>query len=450
MAKKETTIQDLQLAIIQPHTAAIDIGSMLMMVAYSDAEGKQHLLETDGFTESLDILAQTLVDAGTTDVAMEATGVYWMSLYEVLEQKGLKVVLINPSHFKNVHAQKTDVKDCQWIQQLHAHGLLRASHIAPELFRELKCYIHERNILQKQKADTLNRIHRTLTLMNIKVQHLISDIEGVSGMILVRGISEGIKDPESLLSMIDITKLKASEDDLKKSLQGIYKQQYITVLKLSLESFDFFKKQMNVYEKLIEEVLIKMLPEDESGNKPVIEKKKGHVRKNQYNINMKSYLQHITGTDITQVDGMEEITILEIISVTGTDMSKWKTAEHFASWLNLSPRPNISGGKILGHQKRFTNNKATQAFRMAAQTMWQHKGALGNLYRRLAAQKGSKKAVKAIARKLAVIFYNMMKHKTPYDKSKLESSAEKQEAKKIAYLQKELKKHGYDSQRIIT
>ena len=169
MAKKETTIQDLQLAIIQPHTAAIDIGSMLMMVAYSDAEGKQHLLETDGFTESLDILAQTLVDAGTTDVAMEATGVYWMSLYEVLEQKGLKVVLINPSHFKNVHAQKTDVKDCQWIQQLHAHGLLRASHIAPELFRELKCYIHERNILQKQKADTLNRIHRTLTLMNIKV-----------------------------------------------------------------------------------------------------------------------------------------------------------------------------------------------------------------------------------------------------------------------------------------
>ena len=269
-------------------------------------------------------------------------------------------------------------------------------------------------------------------------------------MILVRGISEGIKDPESLLSMIDITKLKASEDDLKKSLQGIYKQQYITVLKLSLESFDFFKKQMNVYEKLIEEVLIKMLPEDESGNKPVIEKKKGHVRKNQYNINMKSYLQHIKGTDITQVDGMEEITILEIISVTGTDMSKWKTAEHFASWLNLSPRPNISGGKTLGHQKRFTNNKATQAFRMAAQTMWQHKGALGNLYRRLAAQKGSKKAVKAIARKLAVIFYNMMKHKTPYDKSKLESSAEKQEAKKIAYLQKELKKHGYDSQRIIT
>lgn len=449
MAKIEKQIKDLQLAIIQPNTAAIDVGSMLMMVAYSDSEGRQCLLETDGFTESLDALAETLRSAGVKEVAMEATGVYWMSLYEVLEQRGLRVILINPRHFKNVHAQKTDVKDCQWIQQLHAHGLLRASHIAPELFRELKGYLHERNVLQKQKSDTLNRIHRILTLMNIKVQHLISDMEGVAGMKLLRGIASGIEEPEVLLSLISAGRLKAGQEELLKSLRGIYKQQQVTILRHSLEAYDFFKQQMKSYEKLVEEVLIKMLPTDETGNKPKIERKKSHVRKNQYNINLKSYLQHITGTDITQIDGMEEISVLEVISVTGTDMSKWRTSEHFTSWLNLSPRPNISGGKTLGHQKRFTNNRATQAFRMAAQTMWKHKGALGSLYRRLAAQKGSKKAIKAVARKLAVIFYNMMKYKTQYDKSKLELNADRQKARRIAYLQKEAKKYGYVIQNTI-
>lgn len=448
MVKTQTQTKDLQLAIIKPHTAGIDVGSMLMMVAYSDAQGKQCLLETDGFSESLTSLAQTLKQAGVKDVAMEATGVYWMSLYEVLEQNGLGVTLINPRHFKNVHAQKTDVKDCQWIQQLHAHGLLRASHIAPDLFRELKGYLHERNVLQKQKCDTLNRIHRILTLMNIKVQHLISDMEGVTGMKLLRAIAAGIEDPDILLSLISVGRLKADKEELLKSLKGIYKQQQVTILKYSLDAYDFFKEQMKAYEKLIEQVLIKMLPEDELGNKPLIETKKVQARKNQYSINLKNYLQHIAGTDLTQVDGLEEISILEIISVTGTDMTKWPTAEHFTSWLNLSPRPKISGGKLLGHQKRFTNNKATQAFRMAAQTMWKHKGALGNLYRRLAAQKGAKKAIKAIARKLAVIFYNMMKHKTEYDKSRLELNADKQKARRIAYLQKEAKKYGYVIQSI--
>jgi len=443
MVKNKKQKGHLQLAVIHPHTAAIDIGSMLMMVAYSDAQGNQCMLETDGFTESIDALAETLYTAGVTHVAMEATGVYWMSLYEVLEQKGLTVTLINPRHFKNVDAQKTDVKDCQWLQQLHAYGLLRASHIAPEIYRELKSYLHERNVLQKQKSDILNRIHRLLTQMNIKVQHLISDMEGVSGMKLLQGIAAGIKQPDELLSLIDPGRLKASEEELLKSLKGMYKQQYITILQYSLKAYDFFKQQMKSYEALIEQVLIKMLPEDAHGNKAIIGKKKSHVRKNQYSINLKAYLNQITGIDLTQVDGLDEISILEIISVTGLDMGKWPTAEHFTSWLNLAPRPKKSGGKILGHQKRFTNNKATQAFRLAAQTMWKHKGALGHLYRRLATQKGSNKAIKAIARKLAVIFYNMVKNKQQYDQSRLQIDTEKQEAKRIARLKKEAFKYGY-------
>lgn len=448
MSKKEEKQNRLQLAIINPNTAAIDIGSMMMMVAYSDREGNQRLMEVAGFTESLKELGQVLQTAGVTHVAMEATGVYWVVLYEILEQYGMKITLVNPKHFKNVDAQKTDVKDCQWLQQLHASGLLRASHIAPEIYRELRSYLHERGILQKQKGDTLNRIHRVLTQMNLKVQHLISDIEGVAGMKLLHGIAEGIKDPKKLLSLIDTGRLKASEEDLLRSLNGLYKGQFVIILGNLLRSYDFFKAEMKSYELLMEGVLQKMLPIDEQGNKPVVKAKTGYTRKNQYSINLKMYLKHILGVDITKVDGLDEITVLTVLSVTGVEMGKWPTGDHFASWLNLSPRPKITGGKMIGYQKRFTNNPATQAFRLAAQTMWQNKGPLGQLYRRLAAQKGSKKANKALARKLAVIFYNMVKNQSEYDKSRLAMDTERQQQRRVAYLRKEAAKYGFTLENI--
>jgi transposase len=443
MDKKTKSGQSLQLAVMNPSCAAIDVGSMMMMVSYSDVQGNQHLLEIDAYTESLEGLAITLKQSGVTRVAMEATGVYWVVVYEILEQHGFSVTLVNAKHFKNVDAQKTDVKDCQWLHQLQAHGLLRASHIPQEIYRELKSYLHERSVLQKQKSDTLNRIHKLLTQMNIKVQHLISDIEGVSAMKLLRGIASGISNPEELLSLMEVTKLKSSKEDLLKSLKGLYKKQYIMILQNSLEAYDFFKGKMKSYEILIENVLKALLPADGTGKKLIIERKKSYVRKNQYSINLKQYLNHIIGVDVTKIDGIDEISALEIISVTGLDMNKWPTAEHFASWLNVSPRPKMSGGKIIGHERRFTNNKATQAFRMAAQTMWQNKGSLGHLYRRLSAQKGAKKANKAIARKLAVIFYNMVKGKKEYDKNKLQINTERQKAKRIIFLQKEAIKYGY-------
>jgi transposase len=443
MVKKAKEATSLQLAVIHPCCAAIDVGSMMMMVSYSDTQGKQHLLEVDAFTESLHGLADSLEQSGVTSVAMEATGVYWMAVYETLEKRGFTVTLVNARHFKNVDARKTDVKDCQWLHQLHANGLLRDSHIAKESYRVLKVYLHERSILQQQKRDTLNRIHKLLTQMNIKVQHLISDIEGVSGMRLLRAVAKGITEPDQLLNLIDVTKLKANKDDLLKSLNGIYKAHYVLILQQSLKAYDFFKEQMKAYEQLIEGVLQGLLPDDEHGSRPVINKKTAYVRKNQYSINIKDYLMHIVGVDITEIDGIDEISGIEIISVTGIDMHKWPTANHFASWLNLGPRPKISGGKVIGHEKRITNNKATQAFRLAAQSMWKNKGTLGHLYRRLAAQKGTKKAVKAIARKLSVIFYTMVKNQTAYDKTKLQVNTERLKAKKIGYLQKEALRYGY-------
>jgi transposase len=250
--KKEVLSNDeFRLAIIQQQSGAIDVGSTMMMVSYADQNGEHHLLETSAYTDDLEGLAITLQAAGVQKIAMEATGVYWMALYELLEHYAIEVTLVNPHHFKNVDGQKTDVKDCQWLHQLQAHGLLRASHIAPEAYRELRDYIHERNILQKQKSDTLNRIQKLLTRMNIKVQHLISDIEGVSGMRLLRGIAQGIENAEQLLSLIDVKRLKADKTDLIKSLKGNFKSQYICILKSTLKSYDFFKTQMREYEELI-------------------------------------------------------------------------------------------------------------------------------------------------------------------------------------------------------
>lgn len=432
--------------VIHQHSAGIDVGSMLMVVCYTDRDGTIRLQEFDSFTTSLYLLAELLQQAGVEKVAMEATGDYWKALYGILESCGMEMVLVNPHHYKNVAAQKTDINDAQWLHQLLAHGLLRNSHIASELHRELRGYLHERDIYKQQKSDTLNRIQKILTMMNIKFQHLISDIEGVAGMKLLRAISSGVSDPEQLLNSINFKNLKANPDDLLNSLQGDYQRRYINILSQSLKAYDFLKEQMFVYEIYIEETLKKLLTLEQDAIAS-IGKKTSHVRKNQYRFNLNGYLTAIFGTDLSQVEGLDEINLLTILAVTGTDMKKWPTAGHFISWLNLSPRPKISGGKIIGYERRISNNPATQAFRMAANSLWQSKGPMGQQYKRLAATKGSAKAIKAVARKIAVVFYNMVLKKEAYDETKIQPNIEKQTAKKIARLQKEAAKYGLTIQK---
>jgi transposase len=430
--------------LLYPRSAGIDVGSMLMVVSYTDQKDLIRLEQFNSFTSSLHELADLLQREKVEIVTMESTGSYWMALHRILESRGLKVVMINPSHYRNVSAQKTDINDAQWLHKLLTHGLLRESHIASACYRDLRHYIHEREIWQDQKSDTLNRIQNTLTKMNIKFQHLISDIEGVSGMKLLRMICSGIRDPEKLLSCIDHKRLKASPEELLRSLEGDYRESFIHVLIHNLRAYDFFKAQMLRYEVHIEHTLKALLPEQEIK----CTKKKGLVRKNQYHINLKDYLQAIFGVDLTAVEGLDEIGLLTILAVTGPDMNKWPTAGHFASWLNLSPRPKITGGRLVGYEKRITHNPATQAFRLAANCLWQSKGPLGQQYRKLAATKGKAKAIKAVARKIAVIFYNMVLKQETYDSSKVQQDPEIQKARKINRLQIEAQKLGLTIQKV--
>jgi transposase len=439
---KQQNQQALSLGVLYPNAAGIDVGSMSMYVSYQNADNEQTLKVFDAYTADLSKLAKEMQQAGVTHVAMEATSTYWMPLFEVLEKHGLNVTLINARHYKNVDGQKTDVKDCQWIQQLHAHGLLRPSHIAGEEYRELRTYIHERDVLQHQKSDALNRMHKVLTQMNIKWQHVISDIEGVEGMKVVRRLADGVTKTEDLLRGVKTDRLKASKEVLEKSLEGLFKPHYQVVLKNHLATYDFYKQQMLVYEQLIEEVLQKLLANKHNGQQVAVKEKTIKVRKNQYHFNLKTYLHQIVGVDLTEIDGLDEASVLTIIAVIGLNMRKWPTAEHFVSWLNLAARPKKSGGKVLGHQKRFTNNPATQAFRLAAQTMHKSKSSLGSLYRRLASRKSPAKAIKAVARKIAIILYNMIKKQTKYNPKIVVMNEEKIRARKIARLQKEAEKLG--------
>ncbi|WP_316829157.1 IS110 family transposase [Pedobacter miscanthi] len=435
--------------LLYPRSAGIDVGSMLMVVSYTDRNDMINVREFNSFTESLMELSELLQREGVEQVVMEATGEYWKTLYCMLETHGMQVLMANPSHYRNVSAQKTDINDAQWLHQLLAHGLIRSSHIATELYRQLRRYVHERKTCQDLKSDTLNRIQKTLTLMNIKFQHLISDIEGVAGMKILRAIVSGVSEPEALLKLVDLNRLKASPEDLISSLKGDYQEHHIHILASMMKAYDFHKSQMLEYETYIESTLQKLVPvSGPGGDLQVIGKKKVKARKNEYHFNLTDYLESIFGVDLTAVDGLDEIGLLAILAVTGTDMKKWPTASHFASWLNLSPRPKISGGKKIGNEKRSTNNPATQAFRLAANSLWQNKGPIGQQYRKLAATKGSAKAIKAIARKLATVFYNMVLKKEAFDPKKIQQNVEIREAKRIARLLKDAANMGYAIQKV--
>ncbi len=435
--------------LLYPRSAGIDVGSMLMVVSYTDRNEMIHVREFNSFTDSLLELSELLQGEGVEQVVMEATGDYWKTLYCMLESHGMQVQVANPSHYRNVSAQKTDINDAQWLHQLLAHGLIRSSHIATELYRQLRRYVQERKTCQNMKSDTLNRIQKTLTLMNIKFQHLISDIEGIAGMKILRAIVSGVNDPEALLNLIDLNRLKASREDLISSLKGDYQQHHIHILACMMKAYDFHKSQMLEYETYIEAALQKLLPFSEADQCIAAkEEKKVKARKNEYHFNLADYLESIFGVDLTAVDGLDEISLLSILSVTGTDMRKWPTAAHFASWLNLSPRPKISGGKKIGYEKRVTNNPATQAFRVAAQSLWQNKGPLGQQYRKLAATRGAIKAIKAIARKLATIFYNMVLKKEAFNPRKITQDVEVQEKRKMKRLINEAAKMGYTIQKV--
>ena len=425
------------LSVLNYKVAGIDVGASCHYVCVGGLS-EESVKRFGTFTVDLYALADWLVALGVESVAMESTGIYWVNLYDVLDARGLKICLANARYVRNVPGRKSDVSDCVWIQQLHSFGLLSGSFIAEGKIRELRAYVRQRETLEKQKGTQIALIGKSLQLLNVKLHQVASGLELQVSMNIIRSIVSGERDSKKLAEFRH-PQMKASKEELEKSLQGNWRKEHLFSLQQALLFYDFIKQQMLLCEHEIEETLAEINGNDDDG-KPKI--KKGNIRQNDYAFDVKSYLDKIVGTDLTAIKGLDEKTILTILAETGTDLTKWFSAKHFCSWLGLSPKQKISGEKVLGHFKQSVANRANQAFRLAAWSLHSSKCYLGEFYRKLVFRKGSNIAIKATARKLAVIFYNMVINKTSFEPHSREEYNEKYRERRIKKLQKEANKLG--------
>lgn len=438
--KQSTKVRPL--SVLNAKVAGIDVGASAHYVCVG-------LLSEDSvrrfgtFTQDLEELSDWLVSLGVESVAMESTGIYWVNLYDTLESRGLKVCLANARYVRNVPGRKSDVADSQWIQQLHSYGLLNGSFIAEGKIRELRAYVRQRENLEKQKGIQIALMGKSLQLLNIKIHQIASGTELQTSMNIIRAIVLGERNPKELTKFRH-PQMKASEEDFEKGLQGNWRAEHLFSLKQALTMYDFVKEQMLECEKEIERTLGEINGEmgDESRAKTT------KPKQNDYAFDAKSYLKEIAGVDLTKIRGLDEKTILTILSETGTDLRRWETAAHFTSWLGLSPKPKITGEKIVGHFKQSVANRANQAFRMAAWALNNSKCYLGSFYRKLSSRKGSFVAIKATARKVAVIFWNMMTKKTEFETHSQEEYETKYKDRQLKNLEKMAKKMGMTLQKV--
>lgn len=419
--------------------AGIDVGDTKHDVAISDGQGGFKVREFLTFTEELTKLVNWLVSEGITTVAMESTGIYWLNLYLMLEEAGIEPYLVNAKHVKNVTGRKRDDTDAIWIQKLHSCGLLQKSYQPDENIRVLRAYVRQRKSLINIGSDSVRRMQKALELMNIKLHTVISDILGKTGLQMVNAILSGERDPDELIKLKD-PRIKASEEEIKKSLTGIWREEYLFMLRQAYDSYNFYQSQIKACEGKIEEILMNqasdVLEGDISDLKLKTKKKPG---KNQYSFDAQSLLKVVVGIDLCQVDGISEICAVELMSEIGTDMSKWKSSKHFAAWLNIVPNTKITGGKIISSKMQKKKNHAGQTLRMAACNLAQSKAPIGEYARRMRSRLGKKGGVVATAHKLARIIYTMIKEQKAYSEDIMIIDQEKWKLKRIKYLEDKLR-----------
>jgi transposase len=400
---------------IQPDAAGIDCGATHHWVSVPEDRDAQPVQEFGTSTPELRRLAEWLVQCGIKTVAMESTGVYWIPLHEVLEERGLEVVLVNAHHVHNVRGRKSDVQDCQWLRQLHSVGLLHASFRPRAAIVVLRSYLRHRQTLVETAATGIHRMQKALTQMNLQLQHVLSDITGVTGMAIIRALLDGERDPARLAAHRD-RRCHASEQQILAALTGNYRPEHLLALRQNFELFEFVQAQIEACDHAIEAQLTVLaetapqpdreLPAARPRNKP---------SKNEPQIELRESLYRTTGgVDLSQIDGIGPYGALQLIAEIGTDPSRWPTAKHFTAWLALAPNNKVSGGRRLSSKTQPSANRAATVLRRAAMSLARSSTALGANYRRLAARLGAPKAITAIARKLAVLVYRVLRRHIDY------------------------------------
>jgi transposase len=350
---------------------------------------------------------------------VESTGVYWIPLYELLEEKGFEVKLVDARHVKNVSGRKSDVLDCQWLQQLHTYGLLKGAFRPNEQICELRAYLRQRTMLIQHMAKNIQHMQKSLSQMNIQLHNVISDITGDTGMKIIRSIVGGERDAK-VLAQYRHQNCKSSLEIIRKSLEGNYKNEHVFTLKQALELYDIYQDKIIACDAAIEQQLLKFTSKMQQNieEKSTAQTKKSKSNcKNKLSFDVSSHLKRISGVDLTKIPGIEASTAVKIISEIGLDLTKWSRSKQFASWLGLCPGNKVSGGKILSSRSKKTGNYASSVLRMAASTLHHSQTALGAFYRRMRSKLGAPKAITATAHKLAVIIFDMLKNGIEYVES---------------------------------
>ncbi|MEQ9383580.1 MAG: IS110 family transposase [Imperialibacter sp.] len=425
--------------VFNPHAAGIDIGDRMHDVAI-DRGNTHEVRQYDSFTQDLESLVAWLKKEGITTVAMESTGVYWLNLYLLLEEAGIEPYLVNARHVKNVTGRKKDDTDAIWLQKLHSCGLLQKSFQPDADIRVLRTYVRQRKKLITNSSDSARRMQKALELMNIKLHTVISDILGKTGMSMVTAILNGERDVDALIKLKD-GRVKASEEEIRKSLHGIWSEEHLFMLRHSYHSYQFFQSQKSECDEKIKQCLLSQVAKVNQGDITGIgTEKTTRLKKNEFTFDARGLMHSLLGIDLCQIEGISEISAVELIAEIGTNMSKWKNVKHFSAWLNLAPNTKITGGKIISSKMQKKKNQAGLTLRMAASNLTKSKSDFGDYARKMRSRLGKKGGVVAGAHRLARIIYTLIKEKKQYDTAILALNHQKWKEHKIKYLEQQLSK----------
>lgn len=414
---------------INHYAAGIDVGSRSHFVAVPEGADEQAVREFSTFTGDLERLAEWLIACGVTTVAMESTGIYWIPVFEILESHGLEVKLVNARHVKNVPGRKSDVLDCQWLQQLHTYGLLRGAFRPDEQVCTLRAYVRQRSTLVRSAASYIQRMQKALAQMNLQLHNVVADITGATGMRIIKAILGGERNPDILANLRD-QRCKNSVATIALSLKGNYRPEHLFSLRQAVEFYEFHQSKIADCDRQILDQLKNFDDQDFTDDEPPA--------------CLEEALRCMAGVDLTSIDGIDTNTALKVIAEIGTDMNRWKSAKHFASWLGLSPGTKVSGGKVLSSATKPVANKAAAALRIAAFTLFNSKSALGAYLRRQRARLGAPKAITATAHKMARLIYAMLKNGTDYVDAGQKYYEERYRSRVVQNLKRKARELGFE------
>ncbi len=428
--------------LVNPGAAAVDIGSTMHMAAVSPDICDAPVRAFGTFTQDLHDLALWFRACVVTSVAMESTGVYWIPAFEILEQHGFEVILVNARYAKNVPGRKTDVSDAGWLRQLHSYGLLRGSFRPEAEIATLRAYLRQRERLVEYAAAHIQHMQKALMEMNLQLHHVVSDITGATGMRIIRALVAGERDPEVLAAYRDV-RCHSSTETIRAALTGNDRDEHIFALAQSLVLYDTYQAKIAECDGKLE-AAVGALTVRATDPTPLPKARFRQKPTGAPAFDVRAALHGVLGVDLTQIHGIGPSLALKLVAECGTDLTAWPSAKHFTSWLCLAPGNKISGGKLLSSRTRRSSSRAAALLRLAATTVGRSDTALGAFYRRLSSRVGKQKAVTATARKIAVLFYNTLRFGITYRDPGAAAYDERHRTRVIANLQRRARTLGYE------